>query len=202
VRRSSGCGLHADRRAGRRAVQAFGAAVIGLEELERFRAGDPDAVRTVYRDYSALVHAVTFKALGSQQLAEEATQLTFVKAWRAAESFDPSRGLGPWLATIARRTAIDLYRREARRVTDPLDEAVAAELPAVDDVFDTWAVREAIDELPPIEREVVRLQHLESLTQAEIGERLGVPIGTVKSRSSRAHRRLAARLGHLRQVTE
>jgi RNA polymerase sigma-70 factor (ECF subfamily) len=177
--------------------------VIGPEELERFRTGDPDAVRTVFRDYGALVHAVAFKALGSRELAEEATQLTFVKAWRAAASFDPSRGLGPWLATIARRTSIDLYRREARRAADPLDDVAGTEVPdAVDDGVDAWAVREAIDELPPIEREVVRLQHLESLTQAEIGERLGVPVGTIKSRSFRAHRRLAERLGHLRQVTE
>jgi RNA polymerase sigma-70 factor (ECF subfamily) len=68
----------------------------------------------------------------------------------------------------------------------------------IDEVFDAWAVREAIDALPDLEREVVRLQHLESLTQPEIADRLGVPVGTVKSRSFRAHRALAARLGHLR----
>jgi RNA polymerase sigma-70 factor (ECF subfamily) len=59
-------------------------------------------------------------------------------------------------------------------------------------------VRRAIDELAPEEREVVRLQHLDGLTHAEIAERLGIPLGTVKSRSYRAHRQLAARLGHLR----
>ena len=77
-----------------------------------------------------------------------------------------------------------------------------AEVPATGDrSFDVWAVREAIEELPPLEREVVRLQHLESLTQAEVGARLGVPIGTIKSRSFRAHQRLAVRLGHLRSTT-
>ena len=129
--------------------------------------------------------------------------MTFVKAWRAAATFDPARELSPWLATIARRTAIDLHRREARRPTDRLEEAVLAEVLATGErSFDVWAVREAIEELPPLEREVVRLQHLESLTQAEVGARLGVPIGTIKSRSFRAHRRLAARLGHLRGATE
>ena len=59
-------------------------------------------------------------------------------------------------------------------------------------------MRAAIDTLPPEEREIVRLQHLEELTHTEVAERLGVPIGTVKSRSFRAHRSLAARLGHLR----
>ena len=61
-------------------------------------------------------------------------------------------------------------------------------------------MRAAIETLPPDEREVVRLQHLEELTQTEVAERLGVPVGTVKSRSHRAHRRLAALLGHLREA--
>jgi RNA polymerase sigma factor (sigma-70 family) len=137
--------------------------------------------------------------VGSRDLAEEATQQTFMKAWRAAATFDPARELRPWLATIARRTAIDIHRREARRPTERLDDAAMARLPdGVDRSFDVWAVREAIDELPPLEREVVRLQHLESLTHAEIGTRLGVPVGTIKSRSFRAHHRLAARLRNLR----
>jgi RNA polymerase sigma-70 factor (ECF subfamily) len=84
-----------------------------------------------------------------------------------------------------------------------VDDPAIVQLPAgVDRAYDVWAVREAIDELPPDEREVVRLQHVEELTQSEVAERLGVPVGTVKSRSFRAHRRLAARLGHLREVPE
>lgn len=173
------------------------------DELLRFRSGDPDAVRVVYREFGRLVFAVAYKALGSHDLAEEATQQTFVKAWRAAATYDPARALGPWLATIARRTAIDIHRREARRSTEPLDEASVVALPdGVDQIFDVWEVRGAIDELPPLEREVVRLQHLHSLTQTEIAERLDVPVGTIKSRSFRAHRLLAARLGHLRGVVE
>lgn len=182
---------------------AYRASVVDADELVRFQRGDPDAVRAVYREYGRFVFAVAYKALRSRELAEEATQLTFVKAWRAAATFDPTRELGPWLATIARRTAIDLHRREARRPTERLDEASLISLPdGVDQVFDLWAVRSAIDELPPLEREVVRLQHLESLTQDEVAERLGIPVGTVKSRSFRAHRRLAAGLGHLRGVVE
>jgi RNA polymerase sigma-70 factor (ECF subfamily) len=77
----------------------------------RFREGDPDAVREVYRSHGRLVYAVAYKVLGDRGLAEEATQQTFVKAWRAAQSFDEQRELGPWLAAIARRVAIDLYRR-------------------------------------------------------------------------------------------
>jgi len=178
--------------------------VVSSADLARFRAGDEDAVRAVYREYSGLVYAVALRALGSRELAEEAAQQTFVKAWQAAASFDPARELGPWLATIARRTAIDLHRREARRRAVPLDEVPAADpavvtLPVgVERAYDVWAVREAIDALPTDEQEVVRLQHVEELSHVEIAERLGVPVGTVKSRSFRAHRHLAGRLGHLR----
>ena len=65
--------------------------------------------------------------------------------------------------------------------------------------YEAWQVRQAIDALPADEREVVRLQHLEGLTHTEIAERLGVPLGTVKSRSHRAHQRLAVALSALRE---
>jgi RNA polymerase sigma factor (sigma-70 family) len=180
--------------------------MVAVDELAGFRRGEPDGVRAVYREYGGLVFAVALKALGSRDLAEEATQQTFVKAWRAAEGFDAARQLGPWLATIARRTAIDIHRREARRPTSRLDEVAPAdpsvvELPVgVERSFEVAEVRAAIDALPPEEREIVRLQHLEELTHTEVAERLGVPVGTVKSRSFRAHRRLASMLGHLRDA--
>lgn len=132
----------------------------------RFREGDPDAVRVVYRQYGRLVFTVALRALGDRDLAEEATQQTFVQAWRSAQSFDVARDLGPWLATIARRVAIDVHRRERRRSHDSLDDSTVRD-PAL-------------------------------LTQTQIAERTGIALGTVKSRTHRAHRRLAARLGHLR----
>lgn len=179
--------------------------MLTADELVRFRRGDADVVRAVYREYGGLVFAVALKALGRRDLAEEATQQTFVKAWRAAASFDTTRELAPWLATIARRTAIDIHRREARRPTAGLDEVPATapgvvELPVgVERSYEVAAVRAALDALPGDEREIVRLQHLDGLTHTEIAARLGVPVGTVKSRSFRAHRRLAGLLGHLRE---
>jgi RNA polymerase sigma-70 factor (ECF subfamily) len=178
--------------------------MVSPEDLARFRAGDPDAVRVVYREHGPLVFTLALRTLGSIDLAEEATQLTFVKAWRAAATFDVARDPGPWLATIARRTAIDLFRRESRRAAGrlsdvPEDHPAVVELPPnLDRAFDVWAVRQAVDGLPPDEREVVRLQHLEQLSHAEVADQLGLPIGTVKSRSFRAHRRLAVQLRHLR----
>jgi RNA polymerase sigma-70 factor (ECF subfamily) len=178
--------------------------MVDVEVATRFRDGDPEAVRAVYREYGRLVYAVAYKTLGDRDLAEEATQQTFVRAWQAAQTFDPSRELGPWLATIARRTAIDVFRRESRRAHVPLEELGPSEravvtLPVdIDRSFAIWEVRRALGELPEEERRLVALQHLEGFTQGEIAERLGIPLGTVKSRSFRAHRRLAAVLGHLR----
>jgi RNA polymerase sigma factor (sigma-70 family) len=171
----------------------------------RFRNGDPDAVRAVYRSHGRLVYAVAYKVLGDRGLAEEAVQQTFVKAWRAAQSFDEQRELGPWLAAIARRVAIDLYRRESVRAADPLESVPAgapgmvAAPPSAEAVYDVWEVRQAVAQLPADEQEVVRLQHLDGFTHAQIAQRLGVAVGTVKSRSFRAHKRLAALLGHLRE---
>ncbi|HET6869682.1 MAG TPA: RNA polymerase sigma factor [Solirubrobacteraceae bacterium] len=170
----------------------------------RFRKGDPDAVREVYRANGRLVYAVAYRVLGDRGLAEEATQQTFVKAWRAAQSFDERRELGPWLAAIARRVAIDVYRREAVRSADPLesvspgDPALVSAPQSADTVYDVWAVREAVAQLPADEQEVVRLQHLDGFTHTQIAEKLGIAAGTVKSRSFRAHKRLAELLGHLR----
>ncbi len=172
--------------------------------IEAFRRGDDGAVRAVYREYGGLVFAVAMRVLGQRQLAEEAAQQAFVQAWRAAAGFDGDRPLGPWLATITRRVAIDIHRREARRAVTAIDDVPAGHgalvtlPPSADAIHEAWAVREAVDDLPPDEHEVVRLQHLEGFSHSEIAERLGVPVGTVKSRSFRAHKRLAARLGHLR----
>jgi len=171
----------------------------------RFRAGDPDAVRVVYRAYGRLVYAVAHRVLGDAGLAEEATQQTFLKAWRAADSLDENREMAPWLATIARRVAIDVQRSEARRSGDPLesvapgDPALITQAQSAEALHGVWEVRRALDELPADEREVIRLQHFEELTHTEIAARLQVPAGTVKSRSFRAHKRLAARLEQVRE---
>jgi RNA polymerase sigma factor (sigma-70 family) len=169
----------------------------------RFRDGDPEAVREVYRAYGRYVYAIAYKMLEERGLCEEATQQTFLKAWRAAASLAPGRELGPWLATIARRVAIDLYRREAIRAASPLesvapnDPVLASPDTAAENLNDIWEVRRAVSELPDEEREVVRLQHFEELTHLQIAKRLAMPVGTVKSRSFRAHKRLAAELGHV-----
>lgn len=170
--------------------------------IGRFRAGDPTATREVYREYARLVHSVARRVVGSSALADEVVQETFVKAWRAAATFDAARDPAPWLATIAKRTAIDVVRREKASRRQPLGEDDSASMGSLDPDLersdDIWAVRQAVDQLPADERDVVRLQHLEGFSHDEVAATLGVPVGTVKSRSFRAHRRLASALGHLR----
>ena len=88
-------------------------------------------MRAVYREYGRLVFAVALRALGDRGLAEEVTQQCFVKAWRASAQIDENRELGPWLVAIARRTAIDVYRRESLRAGSPLEGAPADDLAPV-----------------------------------------------------------------------
>jgi RNA polymerase sigma-70 factor (ECF subfamily) len=172
----------------------------------RFAAGDPDTIRVIYQSYGRLVHAAAYKVLGDATLADDATQQTFLQAWRAAGSYDPSRALGAWLASIARRAAIDVYRRERRhRGVEPIDSsdpALVTMPPSVEQLYDVWEVRRALAKLPDQDRELIRLQHYGELTHTEIASELELPLGTVKSRSFRAHKRLAGLLGHLRTVPE
>src|SRR3954470_10129434 len=117
-------------RQGRRMGRAPVLELVDVAALEDFSRRDPSAVRAVYRAYGGLVYAVAHRVLGRRDLAEEATQQTFVRAWQAADRLDPQRDPGPWLATIAKRAALDIHRREARRTTKALDD-VAADHPAI-----------------------------------------------------------------------
>ena len=167
-----------------------------------FASGEADSVRVVYQTYGRLVFAIAYRVLGDTGLAEDATQQTFVQAWRAAGTYDPSRALGAWLTTIAKRVAIDVHRRERRhRNLDNIDTSDSASLvtlpPSAEQIHDVAEVRRALDELPPTERDLIRMQHFDELSHAEIAERLEIPLGTVKSRTFRAHRRLAGILSDL-----
>lgn len=176
--------------------------------LEKFRAGDDNAVRALYQHYGRLVFTVAVRILGDRQLAEDATQQAFLQAWRAASTFDSDKDPAPWLATITRRVAIDMQRSAARRpatsleITSADEPALVSLPPSAEAVWETWQVRAAIDSLQPEEREVIRLQHIEGHSQSEIAAQLGLAIGTVKSRSFRAHQHLANRLKHLREPTD
>ena len=127
----------------------------------RFAAGDETAIRAIYARYAGPILTVAMSTLAKRELADEAVQTTMLKAWRAAASFDPSRELAPWLYSIARRVAIDIYRRERRAATpDELSDDQVAVVPlSFERTWEAWEVRSALGRLPPDEREVVRLAH-------------------------------------------
>lgn len=166
--------------------------------MHRFQRGDPDAVRVLYLRYSRPVFAIALRSLGDRTLAEDAVQQTFVNAWRAAARFDPALDPAPWLYAIARRAAVDIYRRERRHRENRREEADMAVLPpSFEGLWEMWEVRSALDDLPDDERDVIEATFYRQLTHREAAEALGIPVGTVKSRSHRAFRRLAGLLDHL-----
>ena len=167
--------------------------------LARFQAGDHSAVGDLYARYGGAVFTVAMSILRNRESAADATQQTFVKAWRNAGKFDTDREFAPWVYAIARRTAIDVLRSEKRRETVTISgEIEVIELPAgIEGAWEAFEVRQAVDQLPAEERIVIRLTHLEGFTQSQAAEELGVAVGTIKSRSHRAHRRLASLLKHL-----
>ncbi|MGF1616608.1 MAG: RNA polymerase sigma factor [Acidimicrobiia bacterium] len=169
---------------------------VDAEVLGRFRAGDEEAVKAVYNRFSGAVYSISLAILRDPGRAADATQQTFVKAWRSASSFDPTREFAPWIYSIARHTAIDIYRKERRRIPSDRVDAIS-EGTSMDRVWEVFQVRAAVDLLSDEERQVVAMSHFEGLTHAEIAARLDIPLGTVKSRSHRAHRHLVELLSHL-----
>ena len=170
--------------------------------VRRFMAGDQGAVREIYREYARPMFSVAYNTLRDRSLAEEAVQQAFLQAWRAAASFDVSRSIAPWLYTITRRVAIDLYRRERRHNSQEVLDSDIAELPpGFETAWTVWEVRKALEEMPRDERTVLEATHFLDLTHDQAAERLGVPVGTIKSRSHRAHRRLAGLLAHLEEAS-
>jgi RNA polymerase sigma-70 factor (ECF subfamily) len=161
-------------------------------------AAEPDAVRLAWEACGALVHGYCAKALGDRERAADCTQETFVSAWRARERFDPARGtLAGWLLGIARYRVLDVHRG-AHRVPTPVDDVPQTSFPAApaapDLLADRMLIAHALESLPPAARQVVELAFYGDLTQVEIAERTGLPIGTVKSHMRRALLRLRADL--------
>jgi RNA polymerase sigma-70 factor (ECF subfamily) len=188
----------------------YGGAVVGDERdvssalreeraTAAWLAAEPDAVRLAWDACGGLVHAYCARALGDRDRAADCTQETFVSAWRARERFDPARGsLAAWLLGIARHRVLDVFR-SAHRVPTPVDELPAdsgaggsGDVPEV--LADRLLIAHALETLPPAARQVVELAFYGELTQVEIAERTGLPIGTVKSHMRRALLRLRADL--------
>lgn len=165
--------------------------------VAQIAAGDVETpVAELYRKYSRRLYRFGVQALGDSGLAEEMVQECFVRLWRTAERFDATRGsVGVYLFVIARSAAADIRKRPSSRPLVPVEEArVPPEPDSVDQILDSMIVREAFETLGEGHARVLRLAQEEGLSQSQIAERLGLPLGTVKTRTFHGIRALRAAL--------
>jgi RNA polymerase sigma-70 factor (ECF subfamily) len=148
---------------------------------------EPTALAELYDRYGRLAYGLALRVLRDEALAEDAVQDAFLAVWRAAPRFVPERGrASTWILTLVHRRAVDLVRREERRRAEAL--AIAPEpggTGADDDVvlrLQRQRVQEALGRLPDPQREALELAYYGGFTQSELAERLGQPLGTIKSR--------------------
>ncbi|MFZ1880465.1 MAG: sigma-70 family RNA polymerase sigma factor [Gaiellaceae bacterium] len=170
------------------------------EVLERIARADEAALAEAYDRFGRVAYGLAVRILRDAALAEDAVQDAFLAVWRTAVSFDPSRGTAStWIMTLVHRRAVDVVRREDRRRAQPLDDAPQGTGETTDEQA---AVREqrrkvqaALAQLSPDQREALELAYYGGLSQSELAERLGVPVGTVKSRMFAALAKLRDLLG-------
>jgi RNA polymerase sigma-70 factor (ECF subfamily) len=155
--------------------------------LGRVAAGDVgDPLVELYHRYAARLYGLGLRLLGERGMAEELVQESFLRLWRSAGGYDPERGsVRTFLFTIARRAAVDLLRRRASRplATGEPDGSAVLDDEAFDALLLRLDVRDALDSLSAKHREVLELMLEEDLGRAEIAARLGIPVGTVKTRA-------------------
>lgn len=176
--------------------------------LERMRASDEGALAELYDRWSDRVHSFALHLLRNPRDAEDIVEETFWQAWRGAARYDAARGaVGTWLLTICRSRALDRMRARRRRPEDAsLDEAPSIADPAVDPADAVVAgetgriVRAALLELPGEQRQALELAYFGGLSQSEIAEKTGQPLGTIKTRMRLAMNKLRERLAPLREV--
>ena len=149
--------------------------------------GDENALAELYDRFGRVAYGLAVRVLRDPALAQDAVQDAFLGAWRTAAAFDPARGTtSTWLMTLVHRRAVDLVRREHRRKTEPLEGAPAAAGKTTEEEAalreERRRVQAALAQLPPDQREALELAYYGGLSQSELAERLGVPLGTVKSR--------------------
>jgi RNA polymerase sigma-70 factor, ECF subfamily len=158
--------------------------------MSRVAGGDADALGELYDRYGRVVFGVIYRMLGSPESAEEVAQNAFHSVWRQAAAYRPERGsVRTWLLAISRNAAIDWRRSKANRMDREtvMDESLQLvdDLRVEDNVIAglrAARVRAAVASLPQEQREVLSLAFWSGLSQTEIAERIGAPLGTVKSR--------------------
>jgi RNA polymerase sigma-70 factor (ECF subfamily) len=149
--------------------------------------GDERALADLYDRFGRVAYGLALRVVRDPALAQDAVQDAFLSAWRTAASFDARRGnTQTWLLTLVHRRAVDVVRREERRRTEPLGDPPVEYRESTEVVASVReqrrAVQSALAQLPADQREAIELSYYGGLTQSELAERLGIPLGTVKSR--------------------
>ena len=152
--------------------------------------GDESALAELYDRVSRVAYGLAFRVLRDERLAEDAVQEGFLALWRTAAAFRAERSkASTWILTLVHRRAVDLVRREERRRTEPIPEEVGAlrgESESTEEAawlrFERERVQHALGQLPDVQREAIELAYYGGFSQSELAERLGVPLGTIKSR--------------------
>jgi len=167
------------------------------ELLERVGSRDRDAFEVLYKRYSRSVLGLALRRLGDRGRAEDAMQETFAAIWRAAKTYRPERGpAAPWLFAVARNSISDRGRARREPPAEVPDEPSLEARPdeRAEQSWVSWRVHSALQTLPDHERELIELAYWSGLSQSEIANLVGIPLGTVKTRTRSALARLAGEL--------
>jgi RNA polymerase sigma-70 factor, ECF subfamily len=148
---------------------------------------EESALAELYDRYGRTAYGLALRILRDPALAEDAVQEAFLAVWRTASRFVPEKAkASTWILTLAHRRAVDIVRREQRRRAETLDRAPEPAVDGVDE--DAWLrlqrerVQATLRHLPDTQREALELAYYGGLSQSELAERLGQPLGTIKSR--------------------
>jgi RNA polymerase sigma factor (sigma-70 family) len=167
---------------------------------------DEAALAELYDRYGRAAYGLAYRVLRDPALAEDAVQEAFLDVWRQADRFVPERArASAWLFTFVHRRAVDVVRREERRRSEPIDGAPEPAGATAED--EAWLrlererVQAALRQLPDAQREAIELAYYGGFTQSELAERLGEPLGTIKSRMFSGLARLRELLGEERWQT-
>jgi len=153
--------------------------------------GDERALAELYDRVSRIAYGLALRVLRDERLAEDAVQEAFLAVWRTAAAFRPERAqASTWILTLVHRRAVDLVRREERRRAEPLDDELVARAGEASEPteeaawlrFERDRVQAALKQLPDVQREALELAYYGGFSQSELAQRLGVPLGTIKSR--------------------
>jgi RNA polymerase sigma factor (sigma-70 family) len=168
--------------------------------LAHVARGDGDALGQLYDRFGRVAYGLALRVLRDERLAEDAVQEAFLAVWRQAASFRPERAKAQtWVLTFVHRRAVDLVRREERRRTDPLEPEAEPATGSAAEAAELRSRREAVQrallQLPEEQRRPIELAYYGGLSQSELAERLGEPLGTIKSRMFTGLKRLRDLLG-------